>query len=369
MTDECEKIPQITQGERKELTVTLLNKKTGEAIDLSTATEIQSVHPTDSGYLYQKLERAAVAEVSTIEVVADVAKSLASKYFLIGSPSKDFAFYFVVDGEGFAPNLPGVQLIAVAINENDSISAVASKLQVFIDAQTEFDAVWGIPTSSVFDNTQYAKFLLPQALDTISISTWFKLDATDTTQVVFLSDIDAGYLNTLQIYYDGGFVGVQYQYDAYPAPSDVKSIIQTAHALDVWTHVVVTVNILTATMAFMLDGVLILEGPIQGDPLQFASGMDFAIGTSAYPTDPDYMLKGKVANFEVWNGILTEADALALKNAGYYQAPETIVNKPLLAHYLMGDNPADTITLIKDNKGTADATVSAPLVFDTVDLP
>ena len=73
--DDCQKIPQIVQGERKELTVTLVNEETKQAIDLSGATEIQSVHPKDEsangGFLIKKLEKIGIAEITDISTVAD----------------------------------------------------------------------------------------------------------------------------------------------------------------------------------------------------------------------------------------------------------------------------------------------------------
>lgn len=139
--DECKNIPGIVQGERKELTVTLLNAQTGEAIDISGATEIQSVHPLTSGSnLIKKLEKVAVAEVTEITCVADVNSNLASKYFIIYSPTQTYVFWFSVDGAGSPPVVSGATITEVAISENATPSAVASQLETQISSKAAFTA-------------------------------------------------------------------------------------------------------------------------------------------------------------------------------------------------------------------------------------
>ena len=142
--DECKKIPQIVQGERKELTVTLLNANTGEAIDVSTATEIQSIHPkSDSSggsYLIKQLEQLAIAQVVDVTCLADVNSSLASRYFLIYSSSNVFAFWFSVDGAGSPPVISDATIVEVAISENDIADDVGEALRIAIDAQAAFSA-------------------------------------------------------------------------------------------------------------------------------------------------------------------------------------------------------------------------------------
>jgi hypothetical protein len=138
--DECKKIPQIVQGERKELTVTLLNANTGEAIDVSTATEIQSIHPKQKDYLIKKLEQTAIAQITDITCLADVNSSLASRYFLIYSTTGVFAFWFSVDAAGSPPVVSGATIVEVAISENDVANDVAEALRVAIDNQAAFSA-------------------------------------------------------------------------------------------------------------------------------------------------------------------------------------------------------------------------------------
>jgi hypothetical protein len=145
VNDECQVIPQIIQGERKELTVTLLNSKTGEAIDISGATEIQAVFQkgqnVGGGYLNKKLEKAGVAEVTEITAVGDSSSSLVSKYFILNSPSSKYAFYFRVNGIGNAPTLSGYFTIPVDVNENDLAVDVAEALRVAINNQADFSAI------------------------------------------------------------------------------------------------------------------------------------------------------------------------------------------------------------------------------------
>lgn len=144
MSDDCKKIPQIVQGERKTLTVLLRDEDTGENTDLSGVTEVQApfkkTKSVGNSYLIKKLERAGVAEITTIQAVADVTSSLNSKYFLFNTPTKNFAFYFDVDSNGVAPAITNRTVLAVAISENDTANDNAAALQAVMDAQAEITA-------------------------------------------------------------------------------------------------------------------------------------------------------------------------------------------------------------------------------------
>lgn len=194
MSAECKKIPQIIQGERKELTITLLNKTTGEAIDISGATEIQAVFPQgNSNYLIKKLEKVGVAEVTDITCLADVSQSLAGKYLRLNSPSSQYAFYFTVDGNGDAPSLSGVFLVEVAISENDDANTVAEALRTAINNQGDFTAarVGAVVTAT---NSNAGAVEAPSDVGTgftIAVTTAGVTEVTDSVEIVGTGQIKA----------------------------------------------------------------------------------------------------------------------------------------------------------------------------------
>jgi len=85
-----------------------------------------------------------VAEVSTVLLVADVAKSLQNKYFRFDvvdadgdNPLIKYHVWFNVGGLGVDPNPDGSTAIVVAITENDTAATIAGLTATAIDAQDD----------------------------------------------------------------------------------------------------------------------------------------------------------------------------------------------------------------------------------------
>jgi hypothetical protein len=92
-------------------------------------------------------QTASVSEVSTVQAVADVAKSLQNLYFWLFTDVKSYYVWLNVNSEGVDPN-PAVpaggpttkQGVAVAIATNASIAAVGDAIQAAVHALTDFNA-------------------------------------------------------------------------------------------------------------------------------------------------------------------------------------------------------------------------------------
>ncbi len=84
---------------------------------------------------YQATEPA----IDTITFVADVAKSLASKYIIMDQflEQKTVALYYVVGGTGVAPGVADIE-IAVPIADNDTASIVAFATKIAIESLDYF---------------------------------------------------------------------------------------------------------------------------------------------------------------------------------------------------------------------------------------
>lgn len=83
-----------------------------------------------------------IHEVTSVTTVADVAGSLAGKYFLIsaGDSGVDYYVWYKVSGVGTDPTLIGKTGIEVDISTNDSANTIASATQAIIDAHVSFSA-------------------------------------------------------------------------------------------------------------------------------------------------------------------------------------------------------------------------------------
>jgi hypothetical protein len=225
------------------------------------------------------------------------------------------------------------------------------------------------PTASIFDNTQFGTVPFPVTTEVLSVSTWVKLDSTDLTHQIFMTDGD-NYSNVFQLYYDNvGSTG----YKCWHKYAGVE--INVPLAIDNNYHHFVCVYDGQAGSPYIelfMDGVSVGSAVVTA-PQALAISETFSLGTddTGFPIagQTTYRLKGKVANMELWAGLLNAADALALYNAGYYQEPKTLVDKPLLAQWLFGDSPLDTTAIVKDNVGSADITYVGSVVFDQIDLP
>lgn len=83
-----------------------------------------------------------VPQVTTVQCVADVADSLAGKYFLIsaGDSGTDYYVWYKVSGSGTDPAVAGRTGLEVDISTNDTADDVATATKLVLDAEDDFDA-------------------------------------------------------------------------------------------------------------------------------------------------------------------------------------------------------------------------------------
>jgi hypothetical protein len=80
----------------------------------------------------------AVAEVSSVTAVADVAGSLNSKYFLINSPSVGYYVWYDINSSGVDPALPGKTGLVVAAATGATAAQIATATRAVLDAHAAF---------------------------------------------------------------------------------------------------------------------------------------------------------------------------------------------------------------------------------------
>lgn len=134
----------IYQFERNPATLTKLNV-TFTGVE-GTAIPINSELVRSDGVAYEteaaltiQTATTAVAEITTVETVADVASSLNGAYFLISSPTTDY-YVWLNTGTATDPLIELATGVEVAISENDSANTIATALQTEINALTDFNA-------------------------------------------------------------------------------------------------------------------------------------------------------------------------------------------------------------------------------------
>ena len=90
-----------------------------------------------TSYVFDSLpDEPAIAEETRVTTVADVAKSLNSKYFYINSTTSSYYVWFNVDGFGIDPSPAGKIGIEVNISENDTADMVATALKNKLNTMT-----------------------------------------------------------------------------------------------------------------------------------------------------------------------------------------------------------------------------------------
>lgn len=84
----------------------------------------------------------SISQVTDVVCVADVAGSLAGKYFLLsaGDDGVDYYVWYKVSGSGSDPAVASRTGILVNVTTNDTANAVASATQTVLDAETDFAA-------------------------------------------------------------------------------------------------------------------------------------------------------------------------------------------------------------------------------------
>ena len=93
---ECEPIPQIVQGEYKELTAVVLNEN-GEARNLDGVTLYQSVHPTEDGEFLVKKSTDATYPIERITGTNKIKVPLSPDQTKLLKPCKGVTMFLVVD--------------------------------------------------------------------------------------------------------------------------------------------------------------------------------------------------------------------------------------------------------------------------------
>lgn len=95
----------------------------------------------------------AIAEVSTIECVADVAGSLNDTYFYINTPENEYYVWFNADAGGTDPEVAGKTGVEVAISEDDTADTVAAAVKTALDALADMAASVVTDTVTVTNGT------------------------------------------------------------------------------------------------------------------------------------------------------------------------------------------------------------------------
>jgi hypothetical protein len=117
--------------------ITSLNERlvAGEHITITGVSDYNVVDGTI-------LTRTSVPQVSTVLCVADVAGSLAGKYFLLsaGDDGSDYYVWYSVSGSGTDPALANKTGIEVAIVTDDTNAAVATATNTVINALDDFNS-------------------------------------------------------------------------------------------------------------------------------------------------------------------------------------------------------------------------------------
>lgn len=144
----------IYEFTRKPATYAKLNIKfTGTAgTSIPAGTEItraDGLTYTTDDILTIQTASAAVAEVTDITTVADIAGSLNNKYFYIYSPNADYYVWFNVSGSGTDPEIADKVGVEVPIVTNESAATVANKVRNVINNLADFSATFALNVVTV----------------------------------------------------------------------------------------------------------------------------------------------------------------------------------------------------------------------------
>ena len=106
---------------------------------LKPMTNFKIENEVAAGNVKVTMSGSAVAEVSTVAAVADVAGALDGKYFTLNSTTTSYYVWMNVDAGGNDP-APGGTGIAVAVTTGDDADTVAAAIQTAVDANGAFGA-------------------------------------------------------------------------------------------------------------------------------------------------------------------------------------------------------------------------------------
>ena len=153
-------ITQVSQGEQATLKRFVVDENgKSQAVN---GLNIQAVFKTCTGYLVKKLEGAAVAQISTIQTVADIGGNLAGKFFFYDTPANKYVVWIESGGNGSAPSVSGRTAVQVTIAQNASANDVATALQASMDALADVSSA---VASNTVTNTNTASGEASEPLD------------------------------------------------------------------------------------------------------------------------------------------------------------------------------------------------------------
>lgn len=124
-------------------------KSSAGAAKALTGLQITS-HPTSGAILLDEAITEAIAEISTVEAVANTSGSLNGTYFLISSPTVNYYVWLSTDGTGVDPEVATRTGINVDLPAGDSTAdEVAEAIQAVLDAHSAFSATVETDTVTV----------------------------------------------------------------------------------------------------------------------------------------------------------------------------------------------------------------------------
>ena len=135
---------EIIRGERVTLTMNLIKKSTGAALDISNASQIQTFHQTDQSrkYINKKLNQTALNQITALTFAA-LSSGVDGAYLSLYDANNGLhIFWSGLESNSNVPEVSGSSSITKIVIENGlSASQIASRYQAAIDANDNFSAM------------------------------------------------------------------------------------------------------------------------------------------------------------------------------------------------------------------------------------